>query len=157
MELIPALRSRSLIHWLWCAVRQNVMVARVCDKGYLLYDIKEVGGGRERCESRDSNSGQQALLWALLSAEPSHWPLPRRFRCYLFHGARLQGFITGVFILMVSHLNGWHSGRYFALKSLSIVAGADSNPHFLYQQDQRFLSQQQFVVRKILVWELEWK
>lgn len=62
-----------------------------------------------------------------------------------------------LFILMVSHLNDWHSGRYFALKSLSIVAGVDSNPHFLHQQDQRFLSQQQFVVREILVWELEWK
>lgn len=55
------------------------MVARVCDKGYLLYCMKEVGGGGERCESRDSNSGQQALLWAPLPAEPSHWPVSRKF------------------------------------------------------------------------------
>lgn len=145
MGLIPALPS-SLVHWLWCSVRQNATVARVCDKQRVFtFYIKEVGGGERGV--RAVTQTQVSRLCFRHHYQLNHLTGLCLENVGVFSSMGLDCMVSLqecciLFILMVSHLNDWHSGRHFALKSLPIVAGTDSSPHFLYQQDQRFLSQQ---------------
>lgn len=105
------------------------MVARACDKRL------EVGGGGERCENHGSKFRSSGLR-----CRPLYQLNHSTSLCLeIFDAVSTMGLDYMVslleccilFILMVSHQNDWHSGRYFALKHN--VADIDSNPHFFYQ------------------------